>query len=222
MSASARSGCTVRSKLAALAIASALALVACEQILGLDHFGKCDPGGCDAGGEDGSFEASVDAGNDAFSLPDGVSEASSWARWPMPNTALEVGLGANDASLRAFDASVPGYMIDAVTGLTWYLSIGTATSSFDTASSYCKGQGLRLPTRIEIVTLFDSTRKNLPSLPPEFDSALQDAGNPGVLWTSSYVHQNTTQLQFWYAEVSSGKGDITTSIPELAGVLCVK
>ncbi len=213
----------VRSKLIALAIASALALVACEQILGLDNFSKCDAAVCDASTDDGSLEASVDAGNDAFTLPDGVSEASSWAQWRMPNTATEVALGASDASLRAFDASVPGYFIDEVTGLKWYLSM-TSTSSFDAAVAYCVQNGARLPTRIEIASLLDTTRVQTAMFPPEFDPVLQDAGNVGVLWTSSYFRPVTNdKLEIWFAIITSGSGDIKPlPIPQQAGVLCVR
>jgi hypothetical protein len=217
----------VRSKLgalAALAIASAASLVACEQIIGLDYFSKCDASVCDAGTNDASLEASVDAGSDALTLPDGVSEASSWAQWRMPNTATEVGLGASDASLRAFDASVPGYLFDEVTWLNWSLSMLPQASSFEQAAGYCAQIGARLPTRIEIASLLDSTRPKSQTLPPEFDVVLQDAGNASLLWTSSYFRPITSNsLELWFAVITNGSGDIRPlPYPQNAGVLCVR
>ncbi len=216
----------MRSKLVALAVVSTLSLVACEQILGLDHFAKCDGSACDSA-LDGSLESGpVDSGSDVFSLPDGISEASSWARWRMPNTLSEVKLGAPDANLRAFDAGTAGVLFDEVTGLYWSMSVGPATTSFEEANAYCAQLpgGWRLPTRIELVSLLDSTRAGTSALvfPPEFDPALADGGSPPLIWTSSdYRPILNNALQYWY--VSSTFGEVIAAPNNsAAGVLCVR
>jgi len=214
----------VRSELVVLALASTVALFACEQIVGIDQFTKCDPSRCDAG-PDGSLDAGLDSASDALELPDGISEASSWARWPMPNTLAEVKLGAPDASLRAFDAGTSGVLCDTHTTLCWSLSIGAPTTSFDAAQAYCAQLqgGWRMPTRIEVVSLLDSTRSgNGAAFPPEFDAALAAANGPSLIWTSSYYRPIINNvLRYWYVDLL--KGDVlASSNTSAAGVLCVR
>ena len=206
----------------ALAIGSTLLLVACEQILGLDQFQKC--GTCDAGAD--APDDAGDASNDAIQLPDGVTEASSWANWIMENTATEVFEGgAPINTLRnlqptMLDSGV-SVIFDPFTKLAWDLSIGAQTSEFAQAFAYCQGRGERLPTRIELATLLDSTRgAKLPHFAPELDPALTDAGSPGRLWTSSYARPVTSPIGFWYGDV--GSGDMKTLGTTSAGVLCVR
>lgn len=196
----------------------ALALVACEQIINLDKFKKC--------GVEADCGASVDAGDasddaadasDAFVFPDGVSEASSWARWRMDNTPQEVASGAPDASQTSFDAGVSMELFDNVSGLRWSLQ----TASLDTvtdAATHCEGAGYRLPTRIEIVTLLDSTQPSAPFITPALSSTVKQFN---ALWTSSYVRpiKNGT-LQFWFLDLTTG--DMRASTASNQGVLCVR
>ena len=211
----------MRSKLAVLAVASVVALAACEQILGVDKYQKCDlQTVCDAGGLDtGSGVDASDAGSDVLQLPDGVSEASSWPHWLVPNTAIEVQQGAGDASLASYGVT-DGGAIDNVTKLVWSTSIGTA-DSVEAAAAYCTSIGFRLPTRIELATLLDSTRQSAPYITPTFDAAITAAKlQTGALWTSSYVRPVGTPLNFWFASLA--KGDMIRSIAASAGVLCVR
>ncbi len=214
----------MRSERLLVALGCALALVACEQIIGLDKFQKCDAE-IDCGVSDAS-DASVDASDagdasDAFTFPDGVSEASSWARWRMDNTLIEVQSGAPDASETTFDASVPNELGDNVSGLVWFTQVGTA-GDVTSAASYCTQHGYRLPTRIEIVTLLDSTQM-LPALQitPKIAQAIATA-DAGVhtLWTSSYVRPVNGTLQFWFAELTAG--NMIPSPASNVGVLCVR
>jgi putative hemolysin len=215
----------VRSERLLVGLGCALALVACEQIIGLDNLHKCgaeiDCGVSDA--SDASVDAS-DAGDasDAFTFPDGVSEASSWARWRMDNTVLEVQSGAPDASETTFNASVPNELGDNVSGLVWFTQVSTA-NDVTSAASYCAQHGYRLPTRIEIVTLLDSTQP-LPALQvtPKIAQAITTA-DAGVkmLWTSSYVRPfNGTILEFWFADLNAG--NLIQSTAGNVGVLCVR
>jgi hypothetical protein len=211
----------VRSKLAVLAVASVVALAACEQILGVDRYKKCGIDTvCDASDlETGNASDAGDAGSDVLELPDGVSEASSWPHWIVPNTATEVQQGASDASLANYGVT-DGGAVDNVTKLIWSTSIGSA-DSVEGAAAYCTGIGFRLPTRIEIATLLDSTRQAPPYITPTFDAAITAAKlQTGFLWTSSYVRPVGTPLNFWFASLS--KGDMIRSIAAPAGVLCVR
>ena len=203
----------------------ACVLLACEQIIGLDNFKKCAPLGnevCDAS-LDGDVDADLDASDagdaiDAFVFPDGVSEASSWARWRMDNTALEVQNGAPDASQFAFDGSVPPELLDTVTGLRWVQGPVGHAPNVTAAAAYCSGLGYRLPTRIEIVTLLDSTQQKAPFIATPFVSFVQPNES---LWTSSYVRPiPQSGLTFWFADLSGG--DMKISIPSNVGVLCVR
>jgi len=202
----------------------ACVLLACEQIIGLDNFKKCAPLGnevCDAS-LDGDVDADLDASDagdaiDAFVFPDGVSEASSWARWRMDNTALEVQNGAPDASQFAFDAGGQD-LVDTVSGLRWSQAPAGTASTVTDAAAHCAGLGYRLPTRIEIVTLLDSTQQKEPFIATPFVPLV---GNAKSLWTSSYVRPiPQSGLTFWFAELSAG--DMKISLPANVGVLCVR
>jgi hypothetical protein len=214
----------VRSERLLVGLGCAFALVACEQIINLDKFQKCGVE-IDCGAPDASDDASdaSDAGDasDAFAFPDGVSEASSWARWRMDNTPLEVQSGAPDASQTAFDASVSSELGDTVSGLVWFTEVGTATD-VTSAASYCTSHGYRLPTRIEIVTLLDSTQPQAtPQITPKLAQAVASA-DAGVkmLWTSSYVRPVNGTLQFWFADLTAG--NMIQSTAGNVGVLCVR
>ena len=199
-------------------LASVVALGACEQVLGIDKYQKCDAN-CGDGEAESSTGDAGDASADAFQLPDGVSEASSWPKWRVPNTTLEVQNGAPDAS--SPNTSVTdGGIVDNVTGLAWLVPIGSA-DTIDAAAAYCKSLAARLPTRIELATLLDSTRATPPYIVPALDNAVSTAKlQKGFLWSSSYVRPIDTQLEFWFMALASG--DMQQSIAGTAGVLCVR
>jgi len=216
-----------RTALAALvAVASALAFVGCNALVGLDGFDKvgcardCDaapdvPNVPDAG-PDGS-DASPDV---VVPIPDGASPAS-WARWPMPNPPDGGGLLGTD-----FDyvtGGDGGVVTDRRTNLVWGLRAGAAQSNdFDAAIRYCDGYepGVkwRLPTRIELVTLIDFTRTN-----PAIDTSHfpTDQVPAGWYWTSSVVRPPTLPYRFWAVDFATGA--VSDSPPSGArNVLCVK
>src|SRR5262249_34332070 len=162
-----------------------------EKIIGLDNFKKCDdvelvctPDASDA--EPGDAGDAGDA-SDALVLSDSLSEASSWPQWRMDNTQVEVTGGAADASLQNFKPD-SGLIVDGVTNgkLQWIPKLGVA-GSIDDAAAFCATVTGRLPTRIEMATLLDSTRGKPPFIAPAFDKVLSPDGGPlpsGFLWTS--------------------------------------
>ena len=207
----------------------ACVLLACEQIIGLDNFKKCAPLGndvCDAS-LDGDVDADLDASDagdasDAFVFPDGVSEASSWARWRMDNPASEVATGAPDASLTRFDAATPQVLIDEVNGNAWCdAPLGKAGTVTD-AQAYCASlpAKCRLPTRIELASLLDSTQQKGPFITPAFVAAVVDAGATS-LWSSSYVRPVGSEINFWFAELTGGDMRPAPASNNV-GVLCIK
>jgi hypothetical protein len=211
-------------RLLLLFFAGAACLVACDVVLGLDKFDKCDACPSEAGIE-ASDDVVVDAPSDAFQLPDGVTEASSWAKWRMENTPYEVDAGASVASLANFDAGTQGIAIDTVTGLTWSLAVGLA-STIDGAAKYCAGVlggSWRVPTRIELATLLDSTTGKAPYITPTFAPAVAAATGVGVngnIWSSSYVRPVADPLQYWF--MSLAFGDMVRLQAGSGGVLCVR
>jgi hypothetical protein len=220
----------VRSKLLVLACGFGCALFACAELIGLDKIKKCDDAEavCTPDASDANVDA-TDAGDasDAFVLPDGVSEASSWPRWRMDNTPLEVLNGAADASRADFDAGAPdsGVITSAVTTLTWIAQLGFA-DTIDQAVTFCTNVGGRLPTRIELASILDSTRKpnsGLPFTAPAFDGVLLPEGGspPQTLWSSSYARPIQDPLHYWFADLKTG--DMLVQPPfAQTGVLCVR
>lgn len=207
----------------------AVAVAGCNLVLGLDKLKKCpeECDGGDAGGLDASGDADAgDAPFDAFVLPDGASEASSWANFRMENPPAEVQAGAPQASSASFDAGT-GFVHDDVTGRFWNLTAGTA-DSIEGATAFCSGLApgtWRVPTRIELATLLDTTGSGPPRIEPPFVAPLADAGigSTNFLWTSSYVRPVDTQLRFWFVSLQTGD---MTRVPAAtvgsAGVLCVR
>jgi hypothetical protein len=88
-----------------------------------------------------------------------ASPPARWATWPMPNFAAS-GL-PNPAS---YDVSVAGTVLDRITGLMWQRRVGNDKSTFDQAVAKCNDLTLagyhdwRLPSRIELVSILDTSR----------------------------------------------------------------
>ena len=117
--------------------------------------------------------------------------ADPWARWPMPNAPLH-GL----PHPRHYDTTTDGVVIDRVTGLMWQRTITNTFLAFDGAVRQCDEMTLaghhdwRLPTRIELVSLIDTTRtqpsidvETFPGTPSDwFWSSSTAAGDPSAAW----------------------------------------
>ena len=217
----------MRSKLVAafVALALARALFACEDIIGLDKFHKCGSElDCDASTNDAAVDASDAGASDVLVVPDVASEASSWPRWRIDNTPFEVDGGASDASLAHFVPSSGNTITDLVAkSLVWKAQLGTA-SSIEEAAAFCVNIKGRLPTRIEVATLLDSTRAASPYIAPAFDAVVMPDGAPppASLWTSSYHRPvDAPKLHYWFASLQTG--DMLQQAPSAnTGVLCLQ
>lgn len=206
----------------------ALAVCACEQIIGLDKYcgSDCaDSGAFDGGPPDALADASSDAPSDAVVIPDVVDEATSWANWPIENPLPEIQAEAGPAatSLAAF-TDAGAVVVDQITNLTWSLAPATEITIED-AAAYCASltpSGFRLPTRIELVTLLDTTRSSAPYIEAPFVQPLLNATLGGAnLWTSSYYRPiENGNLTYWFVNLNTG--EVYQSGPTQAGVLCVR
>lgn len=189
----------------ALAFAAAalggLALVACNQLIGLDDFEESDctgadctdPNHADVVAPDGGVDAS-DAGVDAWIADSGPNVGPvSWARWPMTNR-----IDAGDASAAASPPpafSSPGgdWLSDDVTKLIWSTTPIAGVTYEDAVEACAKlVPAARLPTRIELVTLIDPERPGF-----QIDESFAVSTRDGAYWTSSAVRPLTEPVQYW-------------------------
>ncbi len=200
-----------------------VAVVGCEQILGLDQFTRSDAS-CEASCADGGMdtgvtqEASIDV-----AIPDVVNQASSWANGPMPSSAAEVEAGANPTTLANFivvDAGSDAAVIFDEVGkkLYWNLATKTGVSDVESAANYCAslGPGWRLPTRIELVTLLDTSVTGALVTPMAKSGVTQ-----ALYWTASYVRPITQDgLEYWVIDFF--RGDVVPMVASSASanVIC--
>jgi RNA polymerase sigma factor (sigma-70 family) len=102
-----------------------------------------------------------------------------WAGWTMPNS----GEGLPDQ--HRYTVKPDGTVLDKVTCLVWQRAAAPQKYSFNAAQNYCEGLNLaggdwRLPTRIELTSLIDTTRSG-PAIDPD-----AFPGTPvSFFWTSS-------------------------------------
>jgi hypothetical protein len=97
---------------------------------------------------------------------------------------------------RRYDTTTPGVVVDRVTGLAWQRSLPNTFLNFDGAVRHCAGMTLaghrdwRLPSRIELVSLIDTTRTQpsidveaFPDTPSDwFWTSSPAAGDPTAAW----------------------------------------
>jgi hypothetical protein len=133
--------------------------------------------------------------------PDIVADSTEWARWPMPNPA-----SADLPNPQRY--SITGDEIrDDVTRLVWWKEAeqGGRAVSFDEAQPLCEGHGdgWRLPTAIELVSLIDFTQTS-PTIASEVGSPLQ------YFWTSSLLAGDSTRAwTVYFGDGHSSDGTIT-------------
>ena len=109
----------------------------------------------------------------------------------MPNALLSL------PNPQSFDVSQPGLVLDRVTGLVWQRALDAQESSFADASQHCAELSLagyddwRLPTRLELISISNTTRTQ-----PAIDvSAFPDT--PSDWFWSSSLSANDPQSA-WY------------------------
>jgi hypothetical protein len=197
---------------------AALLALACNQVAGLDDFRAvdCDETPC----RDGGFpdvvpaEAAVDARPDTIA-PDaepiadaGVFEHRTWAHWKMPNP--DAGTVPELPNPMKYDAGIDPatsepVVTDFVSGLQWQgkVRLSAVTTIAEALNECAKPGGWRVPTRIELVTLIDFTRKS-PALHSVFSAAPnvpRGAANQSQFWSASRVFGQQT---YWSVDLDTG------------------
>jgi len=115
-----------------------------------------------------------------------------WARWPMPNAHLPGLPNPHD-----YDVSSPGVVVDRITGLMWQRRLSNTFVSWQKAQLQCASLSLagysdwRLPSRIELVTLLDTTHTQ-----PSIDTDAFPATPTDWFWTSSRAADDPNSA--WY------------------------
>jgi hypothetical protein len=133
------------------------------------------------------------------------SHDSSLDSWPMPNS---VGLGLpNEFAYTLRGSSDEPVISDDVTGLDWQQRTGLERFDFDAAQNHCASSEYagfadwRAPTRLELISLLDLSRKNPALLPSAFPSAPSD-----WYWTSTLDTANPERA--WYVYFYFGYPDV--------------
>jgi hypothetical protein len=130
-----------------------------------------------------------------------------WARWPMPNVRLP-GL----PNPHSYDTQTPGVVVDRVTGLIWQRNLPEKFYTFEGAARQCAGLDLaghrdwRLPSRIELVSLLDTTR-----IQPSIDMAAFPNTPIDWFWTSSLAADNPGAAWYVYFYFGYPKTDDMTN-----------
>ena len=130
-----------------------------------------------------------------------------WARWPMPNVRL-----AGLPNPHSYDTQTPGVVVDRVTGLTWQRNLPEKFYTFQEAQRQCDRLDLaghrdwRLPSRIELVSLLDTTR-----IQPSIDMAAFPNTPIDWFWTSSLAADNPSAAWYVYFYFGYPKTDDMTN-----------
>lgn len=117
-----------------------------------------------------------------------------WAAWPMPNAP-----GRGLPNPRSYSFPSTDVVLDGVTGLMWQRAVDAQSHVWSAARSYCDSIALagfddwRLPSRIELVSILDSTR-NEPSIDM---TAFPDAPSDWY-WSSSTWAADPNKAWFVY------------------------
>jgi hypothetical protein len=102
----------------------------------------------------------------------------------------------------SYTANADGTITDDVTGLTWEGTVDATSYMDDEAAAHCasKGEGWRLPTRLELVSLVDFTITPGPTINPIFKNT-----PPTTFWTASAYYGDAGDD--WYVGFDEGYSD---------------
>jgi hypothetical protein len=112
----------------------------------------------------------------------------------------------------SYDTLVPGLVVDRVTGLMWQRNLPDKFLSFPAAQRQCEELTLaghhdwRLPSRIELVSLIDTTRTQ-----PSIDMAAFPSTPIDWFWTSSLAADNPSAAWYVYFYFGYPKTDDMTN-----------
>ncbi len=186
--------------------------LACNSLIGLSDFTVVDDAGADARADaaDGSADAPVDA---AILAPEGSLPAV-WPDKKMPDSTQ----GASTKPDYEIDVRQT-ITFDKITTRTWMHADFDGITTFEAARKKCEEQKLqgaewRLPSRIELVSLLDTSRTTGTQIDP---SAFPGARR-GTYWTASPVRPLTNPVTFWSVDFTEGN----VKIGAASFVRCVK
>lgn len=133
--------------------------------------------------------------------------AEPWALWPMPNARLPGLPHPHD-----YDTGVPDVVTDRVTGLMWERLVPNQFFTFESAATHCASLALagqhdwRLPSRIELVSLIDTTRTQ-----PSIDMAAFPGTPLDWFWTASRAADDPRAAWYVYFYFGYPKTDDVAS-----------
>src|SRR5262249_11532454 len=133
-----------------------------------------------------------------------------WADWPMPNPAIDANQRPTGwPNPQTYDTRVPGVVMDAVTGLMWQRDLpgddAAASLTWQEAQDQCARLRLgsyadwRLPSRIELVSIFDTSRAGV-----LIDGSAFPNATGGAFWTSSTPPSIVNGPLAWLIDFSKG------------------
>lgn len=137
------------------------------------------------------------------------------AAWPMPNTPSS-GL----PNPQAYDARVPGAILDRVTGLLWQQAVDPGSYDWAAANRYCGSLTLaghhdwRLPSLVELVSIVDLARAD-----PAIDSAAFPATPSLPFWSSQTIAGNSGLA--WYVYFKNGGAYAGNDVSDPQRIRCV-
>jgi hypothetical protein len=164
----------------------------------------------DATESDGGTDASEDAGSGFRASEAGSSVDLRWPRWRMPNGGGP-DAGLPNAATYTLISKTDGGVLDAITGLAWG-NLTTGVYSLTQAKQACSAPW-RLPTRIELVSILDTSN-------PADSGVLVNAAfaqmPPARVWTSS-----VTPGGAWWTVDFSGGTVAPSSTVEASAAICI-
>ena len=129
----------------------------------------------------------------------GTSLADVWADWAMPNSP-----GTGLPNPASYTDRANGTVRDNVTCLVWQGTPAPGTYTFTQAKAYCAGLGLagggwHLPTRIQLISIIDTSRFG-----PAIDTEAFPRTAAAYFWTSSPWVVTKTPLRAWIVNFYEG------------------
>jgi hypothetical protein len=130
-----------------------------------------------------------------------TAPSSRFAAWPLPDPTIRVGPTAQD-----YDTSSTGVAVDRVTNLVWQRNLDAETYSSSEAGTHCAcldldgRSGWRLPTRMELISIVDFTRRS-----PAIDPGVFPGTPDQWFWTSSPVADKPGFVWYIYFETGFSK-----------------
>ena len=112
----------------------------------------------------------------------------------------------------SYETQTPGVVVDRVTGLSWQRNLPDKFYTFEAAERQCAGLELaghrdwRLPSRIELVSLLDTTR-----IQPSIDMAAFPGTPIDWFWTASPAADNPAAAWYVYFYFGYPKTDDRTN-----------